>query len=86
MDPACGCEGECECVVNRKYEIDFKTIDQVPIKMNRIRIKKLIPLVYRFESYRSYILSIGSFDTMCGFLGSSPLHSVAGTVSCDPIV
>jgi hypothetical protein len=44
---------------------DFKTIDQVPIKMNWIPIKKLIPLVYRFETYRSYTLSIGSFNTMC---------------------
>jgi hypothetical protein len=28
----------------------------------------LIPLVYRFETYRSYILSIGSFNAMCGSL------------------
>jgi hypothetical protein len=37
----------------------------------------LIPLVYRFETYCPYILSIGSFDTMCGLLGSSSFHSVA---------
>jgi hypothetical protein len=46
-------------------KVDFKTIDQVPIKMNWISIKKLSPLVYRPETYCSYIPSIGSFNTMC---------------------
>jgi hypothetical protein len=41
------------------FKVDFKTIDQVLIKKNGIPIKKLIPLVYR-----SYILSIGSFNAL----------------------
>jgi hypothetical protein len=48
--------------------------------------QKVDPTGYRFETYQSSILSIGSFHTMCGLLGLSPLHSVAGTVNCDPIV
>jgi hypothetical protein len=37
-------------VTTLKHKVDFKTIHQVPIKMNRISVKKLIPLVYRFET------------------------------------
>jgi hypothetical protein len=59
------------------YTVDFPN-DRLDADQNKLNpYQKLIPLVYRFEVYRSYILSIGSFNPMCGLLGSSPLHSVA---------
>jgi hypothetical protein len=66
--------------------VDFKTIDQVLIKMNWIPIKKLIPLFYRFETYRSYVFSIGSL-VRCALSANWPSKcSSVGTVGCDPIV
>jgi hypothetical protein len=63
-------------------KVHCKTIDQVLVKMNWIPIQKLIPLVYRFETYCSCILFIGSFNT-ANWMNKC---SSQGTVSCDPIV